>query len=136
MFLKWKTKKKGFLLLEVLFTVSILSVGIVLIIQSQMSSLRATVYADDFLKASFLLRNKMNEFLEQSVVDKNLDEQDFFNSPYESFSYNARTIEPECQDYCEGLKEIVLTVLWKKGKRANSITASSYVFSETSNDFE
>ena len=128
MFMKSRNRKKGFLLLEVLFTVAILSVGIVLIVQSHLASLRAGIYGEDFLKASFLLRNKMNETLEQSVVDPNLNEQGSFSSPYENFNYHIQAIEPECKERCEDLSEVVLTVSWKNGQKTNSTSAATYVF--------
>jgi len=128
MFMRLKNKKEGFLLLEVLFTVAILSVGIVLIVQSHLVSLRAGLYSDDFFKASFLLRNKMNEVLEQSVVESDLSEDGSFPSPYEDFRYDLQSEEPDYEEQCEGLSEVVLTVSWKNGKRENSIAASTYVF--------
>ncbi|MDD3374463.1 MAG: hypothetical protein PHY73_01915 [Candidatus Omnitrophica bacterium] len=126
--MKLKNRKEGFLLLEVLFTVAILSVGIVLIVQSHIASLRAGIYSDDFFKASFLLRNKMNEVLEQSVVDPDLSEKDSFSPPYENFHYDLKAQEPECEEQCEGLSEVVLTVSWRNGQRTNSASATTYVF--------
>ena len=128
MFMKLRNRKKGFLLLEVLLTVAILSVGIVLIVQSHLASLRAGIYSDDFFKASFLLRNKMNEVLEQAVVELDLDEKGLFASPYENFQYHVQAVEPGCEEMCKDLSEVVLIVSWKNGRRENLVSASTYVF--------
>ena len=57
------TGKRGSILLEALLSVLIISVSITTIIQSMVSSLRATVFSVDYSKATLLMENKMNDLI-------------------------------------------------------------------------
>jgi len=62
-------KSKGFLLLEIMVSVSIMSFGVLLILNSFVRPIRATELSMDYFKAGLLLEEKMSEFYNSGVKD-------------------------------------------------------------------
>jgi Tfp pilus assembly protein PilE len=61
-------KSKGFLLVEVIFCVAIISTGIVLIFQSYRTIIKALAISEDYLQAAMLLEKKYIEMQDQISI--------------------------------------------------------------------
>ncbi len=128
MFFKSIMRKNGSFLLEALMTVCILSIGIVLIIRSHISSLRSLVYSKSYSTAAFLIQNKMNELIQQGIINQDLDERNFLPPPYEKFEYHLKAQKAGDRGAFENLSEVLLTLSWKEGRNKKRVSASTYLF--------
>ena len=117
-----KIKNSGFLLLEVMISVSILSFGLLLILNSFMRPIMAVELSKDYFRAGLLLEEKMFEACNSDIVE-GLSKGTFsgFNN---MFSWEMDVTGQE-----EGaFKEIGLRVLWKeRAKEQQDMTVSTYL---------
>ena len=123
-----KLNRKGSLLVEALLAISILSIGLTLIIQSFLSSVRATVYAADYSLATILLENKMSDLIEKGFIGDSIDEEGFLEGPNEKFRYHLETHNMETQGGSANLNQVKLSILWSSGRKTNSILLTTYLF--------
>ena len=122
-----RRNKRGALLIEVLITISILSIGLTLVIRSYLSSLRATVYTTEYTTAIMLAENKVSEISQGIFIDGDLNETGFFEAPNDRFEYSLETKRVEGSEETRTLQEVTLRVLWPSGRRTNSITIVTYL---------
>lgn len=120
-----KRKNKGFLLLEVMVSITILCIGLVLILGSFMRSIRAIELSEDYFKAGLLLEEKIYE-VHNSNIEEGLSEGVFTNFR-NRFSWNL-TVEALIGDDFEGLNEVALEVSWDQGGKKQSILAPTYIY--------
>ncbi|MBU0700229.1 prepilin-type N-terminal cleavage/methylation domain-containing protein [bacterium] len=97
----------GFILLEVMIALAILSSGLILILSSFSVSLMAVRNCEDYTRAAFLLQEKISE-LEENPSTGSLDGG--FEDE-EGFRWKAGIKDAGGL----GLKEIKVTVEWKNG---------------------
>lgn len=123
--LRWKNK--GFLLLEVLLAVTILSLGLVLVLRSFVSSLKAIKISQDILVANLLLEQKIwqkQQELARGAQLSFLDEDGSFSAPFESFSYRISFTK-------EGdlplLYRTTFQVLWQRANKKHSRNYLTYL---------
>ena len=114
---------KGFVLVEVLITVVILSVGLTFITRSMMMSLKALDITEQYTQGYLLLEQKMWEFEQKGFIESDLDVEESFNQPNEEFRYRLVT-ESVADDESGLLNQVTLSVNWpvKKEKREISLT--------------
>ena len=114
-------KNKGFLLLEIMISVSILSFGIILILNSFMGPIMAAQLSRDYFNAGFLLEEKMLELYSGDVEEGS--SKGGFSAFDSKFSWDldvARLEEIPC-------KEVSLKVLWKQKNKEQDLSILTYI---------
>jgi type II secretion system protein I len=112
--------KKGFMLLELMVSLAILSTGLLTVTRSFISSLGASNYSQQYTLACTLAEEKLNE-LGQSTDLSEGTTQGSFEEPYLQFSWELE-IKPSSND---SLKHVTITVIWKeKGKQRKAKLAT------------
>lgn len=123
-------RNKGFTLLEVVLAVAILSLGLVMVVRSYVSSLRAVKTSQNFLAADLLLEKKIWDWEEQvrlattqpgSVVPG--DEEGNFEAPFDNFAYRI-WMEEEAES--PPLYKSTFKVSWQQRKNEHSVSSISY----------
>jgi len=116
-----RKRNKGFLLVEVMVSISILSIGLLLVLNSFFRSIKAVEVSRDYFKAGLLLENKIYELLnkgtEEGVWEGSFDD---FNKRF-SWNLDAGTIEES------PLNEINLKVSWGGKDKEKDISISTYI---------
>ena len=123
---------KGILLIEILLVVVILSVSLVLIINSLMSSLRATAISSSYTRAIFALDNKMFDLVLKRHMASSFYESGNCDKPFEIYQYLIETKEassPSGQDV-KGINEVHASVQWPLGKKQKKIKAITLLLDE------
>ncbi|MFH1854074.1 MAG: prepilin-type N-terminal cleavage/methylation domain-containing protein [Candidatus Omnitrophota bacterium] len=118
-----KGSNKGFLLLEAMVSIAILSIGLVVILSSFTRSIRAKELSEDYFKAGLLLEEKIFELSTAPDIEEGVSEgvfSDFGNR----FSWSLIVARLEG----EGLKEISLEVSWAKGNKIQYIPMVTYIY--------
>lgn len=104
---------KAFSLLEVLITVSILSVAIITIFRSFTASLSAARFSQHISLASYFAEEKIFEI--EQAYKKNLIIDDHGSTVISSVNFNWNYEAFDTQD--ENLKELKFVVSWKENQR-------------------
>jgi len=115
--------KKAFLLVEVLITVVVLSIGLVTITRSFMTSLKALDVVVQYEKARLLIEGKLWDLEQSGDIESDLQVEENFPEPNEKFIYKLET-ENVQEDQQEGpLNKVKLSVGWptKREKREISV---------------
>jgi len=114
-------KSKGFLLLEIMVSVSIMSFGVLLILNSFVRPIRATELSMDYFKAGLLLEEKMSEFYNSGVKDGVTKGE--FNG------FDSRFFWALDAGYLEGgfFREINLKVYWRNKDKEEELSISTYI---------
>lgn len=117
--------EKGFLLLEVLVSITIISVGLIYVVRSFSSSTRAIETTGRFIKSITLAEEKLWEFESKRVVRKGRDEGEF----REEAGYKWQ-IEAEEHDDIP-INRLALKVNWQgPRKRKQSVSVETYLWNE------
>ncbi len=127
-YLNLKSNSKGVLLIEVLLTVTILAVGLTVIINSFLSSFRASVYSKDYALAANLLENKLHTLKQDGFIDSDFDNEGIFAPPFEKFRYHVKAQPVQSNDLESNLNEVTLSVIWASGHKDNKIAVTTYLF--------
>ena len=123
-----RLNKRGSLLIEALLAISILSIALTLIVNSFLSSFRASVYAKDYTLATILLENKLCELKEKGFIADGVHEEENFAQPHEKFRYHLESKNVNNDDQRGVFNEVKLSVTWPSGRRSNNITLVTYLF--------
>ena len=128
----WKSKNKGFLLLEVMLAVTILSVGLVMVARSYAASLCAVKVSQDLLVANLLLEEKIWQKQEEKLRTQTLipdNEQGSFPSPFERFNYeiNFEKQEDLPMEYQGSLYKSTFNVFWKHRKKEYNASPGTFI---------
>lgn len=113
-------RRKGFTLLEVMFSVAIVSVATVTVINSFSFIARSKKSASDYTKAILLLQEKMADF--QAGILKEDVKNGKFDSPFEEFSWDVRYAPLP-----GSLKKSYLVVSWKERGRKKQLAVDAIV---------
>jgi len=111
-----KSKNKGFTLLEVMLAVAVLSLGLVMVVRSFATSLRAIKISHNFLVANLLLEERIWHKLEEERRTGGIipdEEQGEFAPPFEDFGYK---ISFEKQEDLPSLYKSTFEVFWQQRK--------------------
>ncbi|MBF0532554.1 MAG: hypothetical protein HQL23_05580 [Candidatus Omnitrophica bacterium] len=119
-------QNQGTILVEALIAVSILSVSIVIILQSLTTASRAFSRAESYTEAADILDNKMSEFLLSAKLFS--DEK---NDPVEGNLHNysvqlTQTHQPF--DEKPGLQILTMGIEWEQGDTKNKMTSQSVYY--------
>jgi len=123
--------RKGFSLVELMVTVSILSVGIVGILRSFLTSASSLDSMSNRIKAYQILDTKMNEFEQKSIEEKGLSKGDI----EEKITLLLRPAQVKAQITpleIEGsdevlLNEVKITLGWNESGKYRDATLSNYL---------
>ena len=121
MLLTGKRNNRGFLLLEVMVSVAILSVAFVLILNSFTRSLRAIELSEDYFRAGLLLEQKLLE-ISASDAEEGSSEGTFidFNNRF-SWSLDVVRLKED------SIREANVKISWNKGSREHGISILTYL---------
>lgn len=120
-------QKKGFMLVEVLVSVGILSFALVLILQGFIQSLNAVEIAQNNLDATFLAKELTTQLiLEASQSQLDLESQNKGQKRKASLEYNWE-IEVFADKDQEGLKKVLSKVNWQSGRRKGETRVYTYL---------
>ncbi len=123
------SKMRASILIEVLLTITILAVGLTMVIRSYVAALRARSYSTDYEQAVILAENKLQEYIHKGLIESGLDERGFFPSPNSQFEYRLESREVASKEEPLGsLALVTCEILWRKGRRDNNISVSTYLF--------
>lgn len=114
-------ENEGFLLLEIMMSVSILACGVLFVLNSFIRPIRAMELSIDYFKAGFLLEEKMLELYNSSVEDGAMRGE--FSSFDNRFSW-ALDIGDIEGGFC---KEINLKVTWHNKDKEEDLSISTYI---------
>jgi len=122
----WLTGKKrqrgnGFLLLEIMISVSILSTGLLLILSSFMRPIRATELSGDYFKAGLLLEEKILEVYNSDI--KQGASEGVFSSFNNKFSWDL-DISGSGDGSC---MEVNLKIFWFERDKEKDLSISTCI---------
>jgi len=126
---------KGALLIEALLAVSIVSVSLTMIIQSFLTSMRATAYSRDYTTAVMLIENEMFEIKRLGYADALTKTGGGYQEPFEQFQY-AINSEPLGSQEEETLIEIQVAVTWPSGNKEKILSSSTLMMSSKEKENE
>jgi len=119
--------KKGFLLVEVLITVVVLSVGLVMITRSFMVSLRALEIIGQYQEARSLIEEKLLDLEVKDAIEADLKVEENFPEPYEKFSYKLETKNIEEEQNKIALNNVLLSMAWLAQEEKRGISIVTYL---------
>lgn len=116
---------KGFTLLEILIAVMIMAICLVVVMQLFSGALNAAGKSEEYTKAVFIGKEKMEEFL----LSETLLEGEFYGDYDEKFSWIVSvSAMPGKMELTSGLKrrfQIDLEVLWGAGSKQKAFSLST-----------
>lgn len=124
------SKNKGFTLLEVMLAVTILSVGLVMVVRSYVTSLRAIKTSREFLTANLLLEEKIWQEEQERTRPEGFipqEKQDEFDPPFAGFNYK---ISFEQEENLPSLYKSTFEVFWRKRNKEHSVSCVTYTRSQ------
>lgn len=116
--------KKGFLLLEVLVSVAVITVGLIYIIRSFSISTRAIATSRDYIKAVSLLEEKLWEFEETRQIESGEDRDYFRDDRRFTWQLSAET-EEEIP-----INKTQLKVFWEEKNRKQRLSVTTYLWNK------
>ncbi|MFH1655810.1 MAG: type II secretion system protein [Candidatus Omnitrophota bacterium] len=119
--------KKAFLLVEVLITVVVLSIGLVAITRSFMTSLKALDIIAQYEKARWLLEEKLWDLEIKDAIEADLQTEENFPEPNDRFKYRLETENIEEDDEPGPLNNVKLSVNWPSRKEIREISIATYL---------
>ncbi len=125
-----RQKKLGSILLEVLLSVAILSISITLIIQSMMTSLRATVASNEYTTALSLLENKMSDLIAKGTIAAGLSQEGNLPAPYQQYQYSLKTQKLDDRNQ-KNINKVHLQISWLSGQNKRKIVLETYLLALT-----
>jgi prepilin-type N-terminal cleavage/methylation domain-containing protein len=115
----------GFTLIEVMISISILSIGLVFILQGFNRSLNVIKISEDNLEIISLAKEKMAE-----VILENKETKDSINInqelSYQDIDFKLEVNSTNLQDY-ENLDKLDCKIIWKEGKREGKMNIFTYL---------
>ena len=119
-------KNKGFTLIEIMVSVSILSIGLIVILQGFTSSLNVLRVCQNNLEASLFAEEKMAELEINIKQDKEVFLKGLTGIIQENnleFQWSI-SLTPETE--YEDLNKVLTTISWKEGKRKGINSLSTF----------
>lgn len=122
--------QRGFLLVEVMFTVTLLAIGMTGILRGYITAVNALKVSKDVLNALYLTEEKVLD-IEQELVEnngslENLGYSSIFEGAYSNFSWELKVTPIDKQP----LNEINVTVFNMNYKPAREFSLAAYVEAE------
>jgi len=128
-------RSKAFTLIEVMLSVSILSIGLVLILQAFAQSFSVVRISRNNLTATLIVENKMAEAQIQAKEDwdafeSGTDERFYFEGVKCEWEMDITPVEwetDEMLDLDEVLNEVKTSLYWKEGKRRGVVFLDTFM---------
>ncbi len=118
--------QKAFMLLEVMLSIFIVVVGVVFVISSYMTSIKAFKVSRSYLDALYLMEEKMWEYDESGEVEEGNESGEFEDYKDAEWSTEAQEMEDL------PLNETIVEVTLKKGGRKRKFAVTTYFYNEES----
>lgn len=112
---------KGFLLLEVMVSVAILSTGLVLILNSFIRSIRAIDLSEDYFRAGLLFEEKIYEVYNSEI------EEGSSNGVFPNFDNRFSWYLDIVKLQEDSLRELNLEISWNQGNKQQSMSVATYL---------
>lgn len=126
----------GFLLVEVLITVVILSVSLTFITRSLMTGLNSLEIIKQYTIGYSLLEDKLWDIENKYFIDAGLNIEEDLPEPYQNFKYSLET-ENIKEDGEKGLlNQVSLSVNWPTKNNRREISIVTYLFNKSANEYE
>jgi len=118
------SKRSGFLLLEVLVSIAIISLGLIYVVRSFSSSARAVETATNFIRSVSLIEAKIWDLEAKGAIEEGRAEGEFEDEEGYTWSLEA-----------EGLKdtpinEVDLKVTWQGPHRRQRVSLWTYLWND------
>lgn len=123
------SSRGGFLLLETLLTVLVLTAGLAIVVRSFASSVEALAVAGDFTRALLLLEEKMWELEARGVITPGTT-----NGRFTQAEGNVQWEVTAASTAVPGLSETQVTVAWSRRGRPRSLSLVTYLKTEPSSE--
>ncbi|MBU1044170.1 MAG: prepilin-type N-terminal cleavage/methylation domain-containing protein [Candidatus Omnitrophica bacterium] len=114
-----KRNKKGFTLLEVMLALSIISISLVVIINSFSQAIAVKSAVSNYTKAMFLSQKKLFEININNL--STVEKQGKFIQPFEQFNWQ---INSDSTNFSE-LAKVDLTIEWNQQGKSKNIQVSA-----------
>jgi prepilin-type N-terminal cleavage/methylation domain-containing protein len=121
-------KNKGFLLVEVLITVVILSVGLTLIARSLITGIKSLEIIKQYTTGYSLLEEKLWDIERKYFIESGLNKEEDFLEPYQDFTYSLETENIKDNEEKGMLNKVLLSVNWPTKFSRREISVVTYLF--------
>jgi general secretion pathway protein I len=125
----WSLRKKddgrghrGFTLLEVLISLSIIAIVLITCVRAQNQSIRLYHLSRDMTVATILARQKMGE-IELAGFPELAEEEGDFEETFPGFTWTQRVSETPFDE----ARRVDLSIIWKEGTRDRSFDVIAYI---------
>ncbi len=130
-----RTGNKAFTLIEIMFSVVVLSFGLVLVLRSFATTLEGIKRIEFVKLASHLLEEKMEEVKEKAKEEEGIANGNAFGefentdytdlkTDYTDYRWSLNVMPSDVE---EALNEVELKISWTEGKNQRSIFAATYL---------
>lgn len=119
-------KKFGFIFLEVLLAVTILSVGIIAVYQPLLASVSAFNYADERVEAKYFISDKIYQ-LKQDIqvgITRSLNSTETLLGKGRIYEFTASSL---VSDLTKGFYQVTLLVAWSSAGKKRQIERQVYL---------
>ena len=117
---------RGFILVEVLVSVAILSVSVTLIIRSMSAALRNIVYSTQYTRASDEFENYLFAVLSKGGIEPGHEEHWIMSNKEPKTKYTISAL-PRNSDENDRICRVQAETAWVSGRRNNKITIETYL---------
>jgi len=124
-----KAHRKGFLLIEAIVVIVILSVGLTLIIQATVAGLRAMTLAADYVEAVRLAENTLFPLLQEGRTKAPFVEENRFADNNFSYRLEAQRVSGDVGS--GDLNEVELEVRWRAGRSEKKVSLQTYLLADS-----
>jgi type II secretion system protein I len=127
----WRVFLVGFTLVELLVTVSILTIGVISVLRSFLSVSGAFSRSNNLFNAAWYLEKKISDIEEEAIKEEGLEagrEEGEFNIEGRRFSWLMDIEELEEE---QNLTRLFLEVAWREGNQERNISLITYLENKT-----
>lgn len=121
-----KNNRNAFMLLEVILSVFIVTIGVVFVIGSFITSIKTFKASKSYLDALYLVEEKMWKFQENGEIEEGSDSGEF--EDYKDAEWNVEAKELEDEEL--PLNEVTLEIALKEDDRRRRFKVATYLFNK------
>jgi len=115
----------GFMLLEVILSIFVVTVGVVFVIGSFMTSIKAHKASKIYLDALYLIEEKMWEYEESGKIEEGEDSGEFEDYADAEWDIEAKKLEEDLP-----LNKTTLGITLKKGDKERRFEVATYLYNK------
>jgi prepilin-type N-terminal cleavage/methylation domain-containing protein len=127
--------RRGFTLIEVVFTLLLISIALPVVMNGISISTRAGAFAKRRSEAGALAQSKLNELVSTGLWQSTLEGDFGPDAPWNGYVWNAELVNWSSTMGVNGsnvVQELDLHVSWKEGNTPQSVTVSTLVYQSAS----